>query len=291
MLKTLIVAVLWFSVCQAELGNHFLDCDGNDNLWGILRVCCKSDLLPKGCECFDISPTTDFTNSALHKPHCPEELDVQFFFYDGAHNTTFVKIRAGQTNIAATPFNGTRKTMFIVHGFTDYAPGPWMLAMKDELLAVEDMNVILVDWQKGAKAPNYYQAVANTRTVGAIIARLLVDFNAFFSMPFENVRLGGHSLGSHIMGYAGKEVFRLTGKKIGRITGFDPAGPAFESYSRYVRLDAQDAMFVDVITQMQRLCLVLDLAPATPSGMQTFIRTEVDTSQAALGRPMEFSLC
>ena len=45
--------------------------------------------------------------------------------------------QAGQGNIAQTPFNGARKTMFIAHGFTDYGPAPWMLAMKDELLAVE----------------------------------------------------------------------------------------------------------------------------------------------------------
>ncbi|GFS12139.1 pancreatic lipase-related protein [Elysia marginata] len=81
------------------------------------------------------------------------------------------------------------------------------------------MNVILVDWQNGATAPNYYQAVANTRTVGAMIGRLLEDFNAYAGMSFQNVHLAGHSLGSHIMGYAGKEVFRLTGHKLGRITG------------------------------------------------------------------------
>ncbi|RUS89233.1 hypothetical protein EGW08_002976 [Elysia chlorotica] len=247
MLKTLSLVVLCLSACQAALNHHFMDCDGNDNIWGILRVCCNSAVLPKGCQCFDISDMTDFTNSMYHKPECPEALNIQFYFYDRANTATSVKIRAGQANIANTPFNGARKTMFIAHGFTDYGPAPWMLAMKDELLAVEDMNVILVDWQNGAAAPNYYQAVANTRTVGAMIGRLLEDFNAHFGMAFENVHLAGHSLGSHIMGYAGKEVFRLTGQKIGRITGLDPAGPAFESYTHYVRLDAEDAKFVDII--------------------------------------------
>ncbi|GFO19618.1 pancreatic lipase-related protein [Plakobranchus ocellatus] len=115
------------------------------------------------------------------------------------------------------------------------------------LARIEDLNVILVDWQKGAKAPNYYQAVANTRTVGAMIGRLLEDLKAHAGAEFETFHLVGHSLGSHIMGYAGKEAYRLTNVKVGRITGLDPAGPAFESYSHYVRLDALDANFVDVI--------------------------------------------
>ncbi|GFO19619.1 pancreatic lipase-related protein [Plakobranchus ocellatus] len=229
------------------MNHHFMDCDGNDDIWGILRRCCNSDLLPKGCQCFDISDTTDFTNSMFHKPECPETLDINMYYYDRNHPGTSLTIKAGSQNILSTPFNGQRKTVVVAHGFTDFGPAPWMLAMKDELLATEDLNVILVDWQNGAKAPNYYQAVANTRTVGAMIGRLLEDLNAHAGAEFETFHLVGHSLGSHIMGYAGKEVYRLTNEKVGRITGLDPAGPAFESYSHYVRLDALDANFVDVI--------------------------------------------
>ncbi|KAH3849336.1 hypothetical protein DPMN_091735 [Dreissena polymorpha] len=37
----------------------------------------------------------------------------------------------------------------------------------------EDLNVIIVDWEKGAGALEYNQAVANCRVVGAMTARLL----------------------------------------------------------------------------------------------------------------------
>ncbi|XP_012940354.1 pancreatic triacylglycerol lipase-like [Aplysia californica] len=57
----------------------------------------------------------------------------------------------------------------------------------------------------------------------------------------------GHSLGSHIMGYAGKEIQRLRNSKLGRISGLDPAGPFFESYSSVVRVDKSDATFVDIM--------------------------------------------
>lgn len=44
--------------------------------------------------------------------------------------------------------------------------------MKDALLNRKDLNVILVDWSKGAGFP-YGQASGNTRLVGAQIAELI----------------------------------------------------------------------------------------------------------------------
>lgn len=43
-----------------------------------------------------------------------------------------------------------------------------------------------------------------------------------------NIHLLGHSLGSHMVGFAGKFVKETTKDRIGRITGLDPAGPLFE---------------------------------------------------------------
>ena len=74
-------------------------------------------------------------------------------------------------------------------------------------------NVIEVNWEKGAKFPNYFQAVANTRVVGAQIATLIKTLG----VDVGRVHLIGHSLGAHVAGYAG-EKFQSNGK-IGRITG------------------------------------------------------------------------
>ena len=44
--------------------------------------------------------------------------------------------------------------------------------MKDELLKNGDYNVIVIDWSSGSNFP-YTQATANTRVVGAEIAKLI----------------------------------------------------------------------------------------------------------------------
>lgn len=57
----------------------------------------------------------------------------------------------------------------------------------------------------------------------------------------------GHSLGSHIAGFAGKTVLSETGYRVGRISGLDPAGPCFEDMDTSHRLSKNDADYVDVI--------------------------------------------
>lgn len=66
------------------------------------------------------------------------------------------------------------------------------------------------------------------------------------NISLSAVHILGHSLGAHIAGFAGQ---KLSGA-IGRITGMDPARPLFEVpifKDQQDRLDATDALFVDVI--------------------------------------------
>ncbi|RUS76395.1 hypothetical protein EGW08_015846 [Elysia chlorotica] len=46
-----------------------------------------------------------------------------------------------------------------------------------------DLNVIVVGWEDAARAPNYPQAVANTRSVGAMIAKLIFNLHTLKSAP------------------------------------------------------------------------------------------------------------
>ena len=75
------------------------------------------------------------------------------------------------------------------------------------------MNVIVVDWQKGAALP-YGQATANTRLVGAQIAQLVQKLMNATGAAADSFHIIGHSLGAHVAGYAGERIPHL-----GRITG------------------------------------------------------------------------
>ena len=63
----------------------------------------------------------------------------------------------------------------------------------------------------------------------------------------SDFHLIGHSLGSHIAGYAGERLKTSGVGLLGRISALDPAEPLFQSMPEFVRLDPGDADFVDVI--------------------------------------------
>lgn len=63
----------------------------------------------------------------------------------------------------------------------------------------------------------------------------------------EQVHLIGHSLGAQIVGSAGRHFFELTGEKIERITGLDPARPCFIGKVAFPRISDDSAKFVDII--------------------------------------------
>ncbi|KAG8186239.1 hypothetical protein JTE90_008765 [Oedothorax gibbosus] len=112
--------------------------------------------------------------------------------------------------------------------------------MKDAVIKdPADYNVIVVDWTSLNSLP-YSKAVANTRVVGAKLAKLINFIINNTGTTAASFHIVGHSLGAHIAGYAGERIDGLS-----RITGLDPAGPYFRD--PLVRLNATDALFVDVI--------------------------------------------
>jgi hypothetical protein len=70
-------------------------------------------------------------------------------------------------------------------------------------------------------------AMANTW----IVARETVVFlKAFINrgLALEDIHALGHSLGAHVAGIIGNNLKLEFGKKIGRVTGLDPAAPNYD---------------------------------------------------------------
>lgn len=65
--------------------------------------------------------------------------------------------------------------------------------------------------------------------------------------PVENIQLIGHSLGAHIVGYAGRYLTKLSNQTIPRITGLDPANPCFNEGEILYGIQRGDAKFVDIV--------------------------------------------
>lgn len=77
------------------------------------------------------------------------------------------------------------------------------------------MNVVVVDWEKGAGHLMYYYSAANIRTVGAEIADVMDVLVEKGTTTYDNLWCVGFSLGAHACGQAGMR----TERPIGRVTG------------------------------------------------------------------------
>ncbi|XP_075399563.1 lipase member I [Tenrec ecaudatus] len=148
-----------------------------------------------------------------------------------------------QNNSLNTLFNTKKKTVWLIHGYRPTGSTPsWMQNFLRLLLNKEDINIIVVDWNRGATTLIYNRAVKNTRKVALSLSEYihrLLNHGA----SLDNFHFIGMSLGAHISGFVGK-IFQ---GRLGRITGLDPAGPKFSGKPSYSRLDYTDAEFVDVI--------------------------------------------
>ncbi|XP_049641461.1 lipase member I [Suncus etruscus] len=140
-------------------------------------------------------------------------------------------------------FNINKKTVWIIHGYRPLGSTPaWLNNFLRILLNQDDINVIVVDWNRGATTFFYNRAVKNTRKVAVGLGECIHNLLKH-GASLETFHFIGVSLGAHISGFVGK-IFQ---GQLGRITGLDPAGPKFAGKPSNDRLDYTDAKFVDVI--------------------------------------------
>ncbi|KAK5644781.1 hypothetical protein RI129_006081 [Pyrocoelia pectoralis] len=183
-------------------------------------------------------------------PGPPENVNTKFFLYPShkSRRNGFTHLEIPSSNVSDAfnwgekGFNRDLPTKVLIHGFGSDCSHIWVYELRSALMAVEEMNVICVDWSKGAELPNYVKAVVNTRLVGKQVSNLLKGLMEKSGLLETHVHLIGFSLGAHVAGFAGANLGNLS-----RITGLDPAGPLFESQDPRARLDQTDAHFVDVI--------------------------------------------
>ncbi|KAG1943930.1 lipase member H-like [Pimephales promelas] len=168
------------------------------------------------------SECDNFTDLDFHESFIGTNLDVRLLLYTRAN------LECGQElphhNFTQEPlFDVTRPTTFVIHGYRPTgAPPIWINHIVHLLAAQKDMNILVVDWNRGAANLNYFTAVANTRGTAVNITGLIESMEKE-GASLDSIHLIGVSLGAHVAGFIGA----MLGGRVGRITGLDPAGPMF----------------------------------------------------------------
>ncbi|KAG8179465.1 hypothetical protein JTE90_021029 [Oedothorax gibbosus] len=139
-------------------------------------------------------------------------------------------------------FNPKNRLIVFIPG---YLFGPCELAdipeIKDELLAKEDVNVILIE-DRYEIGINFFAAKERQSKIAQVIVNVLQNIQDMTGLRNDDVYLVGHSLGAHIAGSVGSKF------KVHRITALDPAGVVYNEKTPIEhRLDSTDADIVDVL--------------------------------------------
>ncbi|CAN8020199.1 unnamed protein product [Ixodes persulcatus] len=179
----------------------------------------------------------------------PEKVNTMFLLYSRSNrqNPITVENKGSSREGRVNQFRQPKPLKILVHGFNEDGNATWARNVKDALLAEEHCNVIIVDWEGGAKTLNYIKAAGNTALVGREISLLLqrlIKSHQGALRPAD-IHLIGFSLGGQAVGFAGRHFQKDTRSLIGRITALDPAGPLFDDTE--VSVSSKDAEYVDAI--------------------------------------------
>ncbi|VVC96863.1 unnamed protein product [Leptidea sinapis] len=145
----------------------------------------------------------------------------------------------------ARDYEPDRRLIIFVHGFTDNPFKDSFTNISASFLTNNEISLLALDGSSLIKwlylrSTTYVQFMG--RKLGEIFAVMVQH-----GFDPSQIHMIGHSLGAHICGFAGKTFQQLTKRKLGRISGLDPAGPCFSDVKPDLRLKETDADFVDVI--------------------------------------------
>lgn len=189
-----------------------------------------------------------FETFLFTRPEEPQAIDPKYFVYTKDNRSSPVVLSWDETFKECGLFGKDDKLTFIIHGYIETAKVQWMADIRDALLSRKDSGkakVVLVDWQNGAKGPDYFHAARNVDMVARVTAELIVRLMKKCDINEKNIHLIGHSLGGQMVGYAIKFLREERGVKVGRATALDAASIGFMRRGIYPNKD--NAHFLEAI--------------------------------------------
>ncbi|KAI5651299.1 lipase domain-containing protein [Phthorimaea operculella] len=143
-------------------------------------------------------------------------------------------------SVILSHFNPNWPTVVVAHGWLSNQKSSLNPVIRDAYLEIMDANVIIIEWRRLAMS-NYVTAVRGVPAVGQGLGQFLNFLHRVTGAPYEKMHLVGFSLGSHLVGNAGRE----TGGRVARVTALDPAGPLWNTNSK--RVNSNDGIYVEGI--------------------------------------------
>ncbi|KAJ0182667.1 hypothetical protein K1T71_002036 [Dendrolimus kikuchii] len=176
----------------------------------------------------------------------------QYWFFSRANpNSARIIVNGNANSVWQSGYNGGRPTKVIVHGWNNNGNTEMNPLITSAFLAVQDCNVIVLDWRALANSA-YNTAAAGVPSVGQHLGNFLVWLFNTAGGNWNNVHLVGFSLGAHVVGNAG----RAAGGRPGRVTGLDPAGPLWGGNSNALNTNA--GQYVEAIHTDGRALGIMD---------------------------------
>uniref|UniRef100_A0A673I121 Lipase domain-containing protein n=1 Tax=Sinocyclocheilus rhinocerous TaxID=307959 RepID=A0A673I121_9TELE len=124
-------------------------------------------VLPAAQEC------EEMTDLNLKHSLSGTSLSVRLLLYTRV-NASCAQLLSHREPFSSPRFNLSSPSTFLIHGYRPTGSPPvWLTQFVQLLLQRRDMNVIVVDWNRGATNINYWKVVDNTRKVAANLTDLI----------------------------------------------------------------------------------------------------------------------
>ncbi|XP_005181771.2 phospholipase A1 VesT1.02 isoform X1 [Musca domestica] len=217
-----------------------------------------------------------FGNAAKSHPQNPPILEQVYFQFQSACRSREYPIPETKKLLEIPEYDGNKTTVVFIPGWMALPTDRFVSALAKAYHCRGGYNFVVLN-TNGFLSTGYYTSAFNTDKLGEFVAMGLRNMQ----IAPERIHLIDHSLGAHIAGLAGSHYQNLTGHKLERITGLDPARPCFVAPIIFPRFAADVAKFVDVIHSNPN-----DSGIKEPLGGVDFYPAGVDTIKpGCMGQP------
>lgn len=188
-------------------------------------------------------------NERFFSPFMDQRVErVNYILFSPQKDPFKFKIEVKAKELVKNGFNASRLTKVVAHGFLNEGDSFCADFAEAYFQTKIDVNILCIDWENLASGRDYVGPARNSIKVGKHVGKKLIVKKLILQLKQkpESIHVIGFSLGAHLAGHLGRTVFKKIKRKIGRISGLDPARPHFPM-DENGHLCKDDAQFVDVI--------------------------------------------